>query len=67
MKEKNKSLEERITDQVDELANTMSRAIGTLETRFDSLEDEHKILTNHYVTLSNRVNFLEKKVLKAKK
>ena len=64
MKKDYEKLRDNLSVIVDDLAVAMSRAIGNLETRFDNLENEHKILLNQCLNLSNRLNYIEKKILK---
>ena len=67
MKMENLNIEElsdKLVAEIDGLAVAMSKSIEDVEGRVGEIENEHKILTNHYATLSNRVNYLEKKVLK---
>ena len=54
----------KVTDEIDLLAEAMARAVSGIEVRVSDIEDEHAILKNQILNLSNRVSYLEKKVLK---
>lgn len=64
MKERNKLFEDKIVAEIDFLTNTMSKVVGDLEIRMSEIESEQRIVNNHYSNLENRVNYLEKKILK---
>ena len=64
MKEKDQQSKNKIASQINDLANIMSRVVENLEMRISEIEGGHGILTNQLSNLSNRVNYLEKKVLK---
>jgi hypothetical protein len=59
-----KELETKLAYEINSVASTMSKVIGSLEVRIDDIEKDHSIMMNHYLNLSNKVNYLEKKVLK---
>ena len=59
-----KELETKLVDEINNVTSTMSKVVNSLEIRLDNLETEHRILTNQHLNLSNRVNYLEKKLLK---
>ena len=59
-----KELETKLADEINSVASTMSKVVSSLEIRLDNMETEHKIIMNRYSNLSNRVNYLEKKLLK---
>ncbi|OHA91371.1 MAG: hypothetical protein A2758_02840 [Candidatus Zambryskibacteria bacterium RIFCSPHIGHO2_01_FULL_49_18] len=57
-------IKKEIAAQIDDMAIALSKTVNELESRFQEIENDHLIMKKHYATLSNKVNYLEKKVLK---
>ena len=59
-----KRLEDKIAEEVNFISTTVSKVIGGLESRVIEIETEQIIIKNHYSNLENRINYLERKILK---
>ena len=64
MKTSFEKIKKEIAVQIDDMAIALAKTINELEYRFHEIEEDHTIMKKHYTSLDNRINFLEKKILK---
>ena len=64
MKSDYKKLEDKLLAEIGEMASAMSKVISSIEMKVEEVKNDNQIIMKQLTGFSNRLNYLEKKVLK---